>query len=218
MNNEQTRPTRSLDQSIIQSCIISGFPASERTYDFIPCYCLFSVISSDLPFKCSCLSLLGSQIRTSSPTVRIRFHFLSTFPTLKKTVVFNIIKGISLNTRLKCTSFPFPELSIWSNYVWYTLKGLKSSDPKKDVLLQVCTIQSQVNRCTGAIDTHAYRKILKYPVLTSSALSGILKVHRTRAQLDANGHRGLTLPVEKRLPRIEVTLFFLSVPSDMRNH
>lgn len=70
------------------------------------------------------------RIRTSSPTLRIQFHFLSTFPTLKKPVAFNIIKGISLNTRLKHASFPFPELSIWSNYLWYTLKSLKSSDPK----------------------------------------------------------------------------------------
>lgn len=149
------------DQRSFQRCIISGFPASERTYDFTPCYCLFSFISSDLPFKCSCLSYWDpKRIKISSPSVRIRFHFLSTFPTMKKTVVFNnIIKGISLNTRLKLTSFPFPEFSVWSNHVWYTLKGLKNSDHKKHVLLQVCTIWSQDNRCIGATQINFCRHL-----------------------------------------------------------
>lgn len=65
------------------------------------------------------------RIRTSSPTLRIQFHFLSTFPTLKKTVAFNIIKGISLNTRLKHASFPFPELSMIKLFVIYTEKFKK---------------------------------------------------------------------------------------------
>lgn len=36
----------------------------------------------------------------------------------------------------------------------------------------------------------AHRSIIKYQVLTSSVLPGILKVHRARDQLDVNGHRG----------------------------
>lgn len=89
------------------------------------------------------------------------------------------------------------------------------------------------HRSTSA-DTCAYSKILKYQVLTSPALSGTLKAHRTRYQLDVNGHRGLcispcgctqtldTVPTRQRLlavkgifkkktlPRMEVILFSVS--------
>lgn len=155
MNNEQTRSTMCHVLTRDPSKAVSSQDSQHQKRHMI----LYLAITFSQLLVVICLSSVHAFLywdpkrMTSSPTVRIRFHFLSTFFTLKKTVVFNIIKGISLNTRLKHTSFPFPELSIWSNYVWYTLKGFKSSDPKKHVLLQVCTIQSQGNRCTGATQT-----------------------------------------------------------------
>lgn len=83
------------------------------------------------------------------------------------------------------------------------------------------------------VDISAQGNMIKYQALTSSALSGILKVHRARDQPDVNGHRGLSLHVcahglwkqfppgkdswllkvifkEKTLPRMEVILFSVS--------
>lgn len=106
-----------------------------------------------------------------------------------------------IQNRLTLTSFSFPEFSLWSNYMRCILKGLESSDPTKHVL-QFCTICSQDSRCrrvttdrSTTADISAHSNIRKYQVLTSSALSGILKVHRARDQLDVNGHRGLSLRV-----------------------